>query len=74
MVVEEEIESIKEGSVVEEEREEEVTQPADTKHLTPESVDAEQQHQENRTKTAFNLPTDNSSQSSSLGQLRFKED
>ena len=46
------------GSVVEEEREEEVTQPADTKHLTP-SVDAEQQHQENRTKTAFNLPTDN---------------
>ena len=67
-------ELIEEGSVVENEREEEASLPADTKHLSPDSVETEQQHQENRTKTAFNSPTVNLSESSSLGPLRFKED
>ena len=71
-------ESIEEGSAVEEEEvsegEEEASLPADTKHLSADSVDAEQHHQENRNEIAFNQPTDNSSERSSLGPLRFKED
>ena len=71
-------ESIEEGSTVEEEEvsegEEEASLPADTKHLSADSVDAEQHHQENRNEIAFNQSTDNSSERSSLGPLRFKED
>ena len=67
-------ESIEEGSVVENEGEHEAGLPADTMHLSPESVDREQQHQESRNEKIFNQTKDDSSESSSLGPMRFKED
>ena len=71
-------ESIDEGSAVEEEEvsegQEEASLPPDTNPLSLECVDTEQQHQESRNESEFNQPTDNSSESSSLGPLRFRED
>ena len=76
--VKEASESIDEGSVVEEEEvsegQEEASLPVDTNPLSLECVDTEQQHQESRNESEFNQATDNSSESSSLGPLRFRED
>ena len=76
--VKEASESIDEGSVVEEEEvsegQEEASLPVDTNPLSLECVDTEQQHQENRNESEFSQPTDNSSESSSLGPLRFRDD
>jgi Tfp pilus assembly PilM family ATPase len=73
LVVEEKEEDVKAegGDVIEEE---EMSLSLDAEHQSFESVDSEDQRQENRSEMVFDDQIDDSSESSSLGPLRFRED